>query len=69
MNETELIELVCTARAGSREAFDALVLQMEPMVFAIVLRRLRNRAEALEVTQDVFIQVLRKLGQLAEFIK
>jgi RNA polymerase sigma-70 factor, ECF subfamily len=66
MNETELIELVCAARTGSREAFDSLVQQTEPMVFAIVLRRLRNRAEALEVTQDVFIQVLRKLGQLRE---
>jgi RNA polymerase sigma-70 factor (ECF subfamily) len=66
MNETELIELVCLARAGNREAFDQLVQRTESMVFAVVLRRLRNRSEALEVTQDVFIQVLRKLGQLRE---
>jgi RNA polymerase sigma-70 factor, ECF subfamily len=66
MNETELIELVCLARAGNREAFGQLVQRTESMVFAVVLRRLRNRSEALEVTQDVFIQVLRKLGQLRE---
>ena len=66
MNETETLELVRLAQAGNREAFDQLVLRCEPMVFAVVLRRLRNRSEALEVTQDVFIQVLRKLHQLRE---
>jgi RNA polymerase sigma-70 factor (ECF subfamily) len=66
MNETETLELVRLAQAGNREAFDQLVLRCEPMVFAVVLRRLRNRSEALEVTQDVFIQVLRKLNQLRE---
>ena len=66
MNETETLELVCLAQAGNREAFDQLVVRCEPMVFAVVLRRLRNRSEALEVTQDVFIQVLRKLNQLRE---
>lgn len=66
MHDTDLIELVRGARAGDRAAFDALVLRTEAMVFAVVLRRLRNRSEALEVTQDVFIQVLRKLPQLRE---
>ena len=66
MNDIETLELVHLARAGNRDAFDRLVVLCEPMVFAVVLRRLRNRSEALEVTQDVFIQVLRKLGQLRE---
>lgn len=66
MNDIETLELVRLARAGNREAFDQLVLLCEPMVFAVVFRRLRNRSEALEVTQDVFIQVLRKLDQLRE---
>jgi RNA polymerase sigma-70 factor, ECF subfamily len=69
MNETleeSTIDLVIRARSGDRAAFDALVVRMEPMVFAVVLRRLRNRSEALEVTQDVFIQVLRKLAQLRD---
>lgn len=66
MNDTELIALVRDAQAGDRDAFDRLVGRTEAMVFAVVLRRLRNRSEALEVTQDVFIQVLRKLRQLRE---
>lgn len=66
MNDTELISLVRSAREGDREAFDRLVVRTEGMVFAVVLRRLRNRSEALEVTQDVFIQVLRKLPQLRD---
>jgi RNA polymerase sigma-70 factor (ECF subfamily) len=66
MNEIETLELVRLAQAGNREAFNRLVQEHETMVFAVVFRRLRNRAEALEVTQDVFIQVLRKIGQLRE---
>ncbi len=66
MEEFELIELVRLAQCGDRFAFGELITQFEPVVFAIVLRRLRNRAEACEVTQDVFIQVMRKLPQLRE---
>jgi len=66
MNETETLELVRLAQTGNREAFNRLVQEHETMVFAVVFRRLRNRSEALEVTQDVFIQVLRKIGQLRD---
>ena len=64
--ELELQALVISAQAGDRDAFNSLVLRFEKDVFAIVLRRLRNRAEAAEVTQDVFVQVLRKLPQLRD---
>lgn len=66
MCEQTILHLVRKAQAGHREAFGELVTQFESTVFAIVLRRLRNRAEALETTQDVFIQALRKLPQLRE---
>lgn len=66
MEEIELCDLVRLAQCGDREAFGRVIVQFEPVVFAIVLRRLRNRAEAAEVTQDVFIQVMRKLPQLRE---
>ncbi len=66
MDEIEQIRLVSAAQQGDRSAFDQLVLGHEQTVFAIVFRRLRNRSEALEVTQDVFLQVLRKLPQLRE---
>ncbi|MDB4679961.1 MAG: sigma-70 family RNA polymerase sigma factor [Planctomycetaceae bacterium] len=61
-----LRELVLRAQAGSRDAFDTLVEHFEPTVFAIVLRRLRNRAEASEVAQEVFLRAFRKLDQLRE---
>ncbi|MCA9072839.1 MAG: sigma-70 family RNA polymerase sigma factor, partial [Planctomycetaceae bacterium] len=66
MNETELIQLVTLAQTGDRDAFGKLVQQFEQTVFATVFRRLRNHAEAVEVTQDVFIQAMRKLPQLRE---
>jgi RNA polymerase sigma-70 factor (ECF subfamily) len=56
--------LVLAAQAGDREAFGALVEQFERTVFAIAMRRLRNYAEAQELTQDVFLQAFTKLAQL-----
>jgi RNA polymerase sigma-70 factor, ECF subfamily len=66
MEEQRTIRLVLEAQAGSREAFGQLVSQFETTVFATVMSRLRNRAEAREVTQDVFVQAMRKLSQLRE---
>jgi RNA polymerase sigma-70 factor, ECF subfamily len=66
MDETRIIQLVLEAQAGSREAFGKLVQQFETAVFATVMSRLRHRAEAREVTQDVFVQAMRKLQQLRE---
>jgi RNA polymerase sigma-70 factor, ECF subfamily len=66
MDQEEFLPLVLQAQAGDREAFGQLALAFESTVFAIAMRRLRNQAEAAELTQDVFIQALRKLPQLRE---
>lgn len=66
LTDNEVLQLVRAAQAGDREAFGRLALRFEPVVFAIVLRRLRNRSEAKEVTQDVFLQMMRKLDQLRD---
>lgn len=66
MSDSELITLVRLAQGGDREAFGSLVAECEPMVYAVIFRRLRNTAEASEVTQDVFVRALRKLHQLRE---
>jgi RNA polymerase sigma-70 factor (ECF subfamily) len=63
---TEICQLVRNAQAGNRAAFGELVRLFEGNVFAVALRRLRNRTEASELTQDVFIQAYRKLEQLRE---
>ena len=61
-----LDNLVRQAQSGDRSAFGELAVQFERTVFAIVLRKLHNRSEAREVTQDVFVQAMRKLSQLRE---
>jgi RNA polymerase sigma-70 factor (ECF subfamily) len=62
----DLAALVGRAQRGDREAFGELVEQFQPTVYAIALRRLANASDALELTQEVFLHVLRRLGQLRE---
>ncbi len=45
---------------GDLRAFESLMEAHEQRVFAIALRMMRNREEALDVTQETFITVLRK---------
>lgn len=66
MEDTQLVNLVQRAQQGDRDAFGRLVTEFEPTVFAITLRRLRNRSEAREVTQEVFLRAMRKIDQLRE---
>lgn len=66
MDTQRIVELVRLAQRGDREAFGQLVEHFDDTVFWIVLRRLRNRSEAREVVQDVFLRAMRKLDQLRE---
>ncbi|MGA7499017.1 MAG: sigma-70 family RNA polymerase sigma factor [Isosphaeraceae bacterium] len=63
---TEVAELVQRAQEGDREAFGRLVEQFQPTVHAIALRRLGNASEAMELTQEVFLHILRRIHQLRE---
>jgi RNA polymerase sigma-70 factor (ECF subfamily) len=62
----EVAALVRDAQAGDRDAFGRLAERFEPTVRAIALRRLGNMGEAMELTQEVFLHVLRRLDQLRE---
>ncbi|MEX0711468.1 MAG: sigma-70 family RNA polymerase sigma factor [Pirellulales bacterium] len=64
--KTALIELVLAARDGDREAFGQLVERFERTVYAVALRRLGNHVDAQELTQEVFVQAFRKIGQLRQ---
>jgi RNA polymerase sigma-70 factor (ECF subfamily) len=62
----ELAVIVRRAQRGDRDAFGALVEQFQPTVYAIALRRLGNASDALELTQEVFLHVIERIGQLRE---
>lgn len=59
-------ELVRSAQAGDNEAFGELASRFERMVYVVCMQRLRDHAEAQEVTQDVLIKAFEKLHQLQE---
>jgi RNA polymerase sigma-70 factor (ECF subfamily) len=63
---SEVAVLVRRAQAGDRIAFGRLVEQFQRTVHAIGLRRLGNPSEAVELTQEVFLHVMRRIGQLRE---
>lgn len=66
MDIDEIKLLVLQAQEGDRVAFGRLVRTFEASVFATVMKRLKNRTEALDVTQEVFLRAMRKLDQLRE---
>lgn len=66
MTDNLNVELVLKAQNGDRNAFGELVKEYENVIFAVVFRRLRNRSESLEVTQEVFLRAMRKIDQLRE---
>jgi RNA polymerase sigma-70 factor (ECF subfamily) len=51
---------------GDISAFDELMRSHEDRVFAICLRMMRNREEALDATQDVFLTLFRKADRYKE---
>ncbi len=55
-------ELVQNVVEGDREAFDLLYSRYIGRVFRFVEKRLRNRADVEETTQEVFINVFSSLG-------
>jgi RNA polymerase sigma-70 factor (ECF subfamily) len=66
MSWNEILALVERAQAGDREAYGELVARFQPVVYAVALARLRNPAEAQELTQEVFIHGMAKLAQLRD---
>lgn len=67
LNEKDRVtELVLEAQRGSQEAVGELFQRFEKHVYAIALRRSRDHNDALELTQDVFVQVIEKIGQLRQ---
>lgn len=64
--DSPIEDIVRAAQRGDRQAFGRLVERYQRAVYLTAYRRLRNHAEAQELCQDVFIQAMRKIGQLQQ---
>ncbi len=60
------LELFRRARDGQWEAFEALVNRLEPRVFALSMRLLRQRQDAEDATQQTFVKVMENLDRFRE---
>jgi RNA polymerase sigma-70 factor, ECF subfamily len=59
----DLDQLVEGLRKGERAAFEALVEAAQHRIFGVAFRMLRNRAEAEDVAQEVFLRVHRSIAE------
>lgn len=64
LTETGEINLVRWSQQGDRAAYGELARRYQSAVYAIGLRYLSNHAEAQELTQEVFLRAMNKIGQL-----
>ena len=55
-------ELVQKCQAGEMSAFQELVSRYHQKVYVVILGLLRNREDALEVSQETFFRAFRKIG-------
>lgn len=61
--DAPLERLVAAARAGDRDAMEALLETIERRVFGFAYRLTGNRAAAEDVAQEVFLKICRRLDQ------
>lgn len=64
--EVEDRDLIVRARRGDVEAYNLLVSRWEKRVFNYILRLVRHRDDALDLTQDVFLKAYQSLGKLED---
>lgn len=62
VNEMKDLDLARIAAAGDMGAFEELYKRHHRRVYSVCLRMLQNTSEAEDLTQDVFIQLYRKIG-------
>ncbi len=59
-------ELVARARGGDRGDFDSLIGRFQDRVYNMAYRLLRDREDALDAAQEVFLSVFRGLADFAD---
>ncbi len=64
--EVEDRDLIARARRKDVEAYNLLVSRWEKRVFNYLLRLVRDREDALDLSQDVFLKAYQNLGKLED---
>ncbi len=64
--EVEDRDLIAKARRGNVDAHNVLVSRWEKRVYNYLLRLVRNREDALDLTQDVFLKAFQNLKKLED---
>jgi RNA polymerase sigma-70 factor (ECF subfamily) len=64
--EAEDRDLVARAREGQVEAYNVLVSRWEKRVYGYLLRLIRHREDAMDVSQDVFLKAYQSLRRLED---
>jgi RNA polymerase sigma-70 factor, ECF subfamily len=54
--------LVAELRAGSEEAFEWLIARFHQPIYSLIARSVQDRADAADLTQEVFVKVFRGMG-------
>lgn len=62
--ESDIGYLVLSAQAGNTQALENLIARSERFVNYNCMKMLRNREDAMDVTQEIFINVYKKLSSL-----
>ena len=67
--EVEDRDLIAKARRGHVDAYNVLVSRWEKRVFNYLLRLVRHREDALDLSQDVFLKAYQSLRKLDDPLK
>gem|GEM_PF-4280546 len=65
-DKIKLTELVVSAQAGDKAAFEILYIEYSRRVYYLALKILCNKEDAEDIMSDVFVTVFEKLGGLKE---
>ena len=60
--QSEEAALIAELRAGSEEAFAWLIARFHQPIYSLLARTVHDRADAADLTQDVFVKVFRGVG-------
>jgi RNA polymerase sigma-70 factor (ECF subfamily) len=60
--QTEESALIEELQAGSEEAFSWLIARYHHPIYSLLARTVQDRADAADLTQEVFVKVFRKIG-------